>query len=73
MFDIHASPTPEKITNALRHVKSEEQLPEEEVGESGSEGGEGASTASTGRRPLPESASMFSLVNTAANNARLNK
>lgn len=41
VFDMATSPTPEKIINSLRHVKSEEQLPDEsdKRGDTGLRGG----------------------------------
>ncbi len=83
VFDIHTSPTPEKITSSLRHVRSEEQLHEDAdaattsaaaaAAAAAAANGNGAAAAAAAPQ-LHESASMFSLVNAAAmNNGKLHR
>ena len=85
VFDIHTSPTPEKITSSLRHVRSEEQLHEDAdaattsaaaAAAAAAANGNGAAAGAAGAAApqLHESASMFSLVNAAAmNNGKLHR
>ncbi len=79
VFDIHTSPTPEKITSSLRHVRSEEQLHEDADAATTSAAAAAAAAAANGNGAaaapqLHESASMFSLVNAAAmNNGKLHR
>ncbi len=49
VFDIHSSPTPEKITSSLRHVKSEEQLQDDEDAELAAETAAEAATNGHGQ------------------------
>jgi hypothetical protein len=67
VFDVHTSPTPEKIINSLRHVKSEEKLHEANgVAAATTEEHTEAQANNAEQHPphLHESASMFSLSTT---------
>jgi len=63
VFDVHTSPTPEKILNSLRHVKSEEKLAQDGSASAATADNVAESGQSQSERPLPfhASASMFSL------------